>query len=72
MIHLLFKKIIPAGMVAMLALAALPANVFAQEENPPKNGPSVEKLEKAWAHQLEVYGKLSKIFNGIDIVIVGW
>lgn len=61
--NILFKKMTLAVLVAMLALAALPVtSAFAQEENPPKEVTN-EQLEKAWAKQLQVYEKLSKVFD---------
>jgi hypothetical protein len=64
MINIFFKKMTLAVLVAMLALAALPVtSVFAQEENPPVREPSVERLEKAWAHQLKLYERLGRAFD---------
>jgi DNA repair exonuclease SbcCD ATPase subunit len=37
-------------------------SVFAQDENPPKELTN-EQLEKAWARQLQIYEKLSKVFD---------
>lgn len=65
--NVLFKKLTLALLVAMLALAALPVtSAFAQEENPPKEVTN-EQLEKAWAKQLQVYEKLSKVFDDSTI-----
>jgi hypothetical protein len=61
--NILFRKMILAGLVALLVFAALPVtSVFAQEENPPKELTN-EQLEKVWAKQLQVYEKLSKVFD---------
>lgn len=65
--NMLFKKTILAGLVAVLALAALPVtSAFAQDENPPKGEASTEQLEKAWAKQLKIYGMLGKAFEDTD------
>jgi uncharacterized coiled-coil protein SlyX len=67
MINILFKKTILATLITMLAFTALPlSSAFAQGENPPGNEISTEKLEKAWAHQLQVYAKLGKAFEDTD------
>ena len=65
--NILFKKTILAGMVALLAFAALPvSSAFAQDENPPKTAVTNEQLEKAWAKQLKLYANLGKVFEGTD------
>lgn len=61
---ILFKKMMLAGLVALLTITALPAtNVFAQGENPPKAGATTEQLEKAWARQLKMFERLGKAFE---------
>jgi hypothetical protein len=61
--NILFRKMILAGLVALLAFAALPVtSVFAQDENPPKELTN-EQLEKVWAHQLKLYERLGKVFD---------
>jgi hypothetical protein len=65
--NMVFRKMILSMLVAVLALAALPAaNVLAQEENPPVREPSAEQLEKAWARQRKVYERLVKVFEEGD------
>ncbi len=67
MMNILFKKTILAGMVALLAFAALPvSSAFAQDQNPPKAAVTNEQLEKAWAKQLKLYANLGKVFEGTD------
>lgn len=62
--NIFFRKTILSVLAAVLMLAALPvASAFAQEENPPVLEPSVEKLEKAWTHQLKVYERLGRVFE---------
>jgi DNA repair exonuclease SbcCD ATPase subunit len=64
MMNISFRKMTLAVLVTMLALAALPVtSIFAQEENPPVREPSVERLEKAWAHQLKLYERLGRAFD---------
>lgn len=65
--NMLFKKTMLAGLIAVLALAALPVtSAFAQDENPPKGEVTTEQLEKAWAKQLKVYEMLGKAFENTD------
>ena len=71
---LVFKKTVLAGLVALLALGALPVgSVFAAGQYDPSapaapaKGPITnDKLEKAWAHQLKVYEKIGKGFDRAD------
>jgi hypothetical protein len=65
--NMLFRKTILSTLVAALAFVALPMrDVLAQGENPPVREPSVEQLQKAWAHQLKVYEKLGRVFEDGD------
>lgn len=68
----IFKKMILAVMTTTLVFAAVPAtSAFAQGENPPTTNGEVsnEKLEKAWARQLNLYNNLGKGFEDIDAQI---
>lgn len=67
----MFKKMILAVMVAALVFAAFPVtSVFAQGENPAPTGEvRNEKLEKAWARQLNIYERLGNGFDGLDAQI---
>ena len=67
----IFKKMILAVMTAALVFAAFPVtSAFAQGENPaPMGEVSNEKLEKAWARQLNIYERLGNGFDGLDAQI---
>jgi DNA repair exonuclease SbcCD ATPase subunit len=63
----IFKKTIMAVLAAALVFAALPmTSAFAQGVTPPKGEVSNEKLEQAWAHQLQAYEMLGKGFEDTD------
>lgn len=64
----MIKKIILAVSAAALVFAAFPVtSAFAADDNPPATGEvSNEKLEKAWARQLQRYEKLGKAFEDVD------
>ena len=67
----IIKKMILAVMTAALVFAAFPVtSAFAQGENPaPMGEVSNEKLEKAWARQLNIYERLGNGFDGLDAQI---
>ena len=67
----IIKKMILAVMTADLVFAAFPVtSAFAQGENPaPMGEVSNEKLEKAWARQLNIYERLGNGFDGLDAQI---
>jgi DNA repair exonuclease SbcCD ATPase subunit len=63
----IFKKMILAVMTSALVFAAFPVtSAYAQDENPPKAELTNEKLEKAWARELQAYERLGKAFADID------
>jgi hypothetical protein len=65
--NMIFKKITLAVFAAVLALGVLAVtSVFAQGENPPRGGVTVEKLEQIWARELSMYEKLGKAFSDTD------
>ncbi len=67
---ILFKKTMMAALAAALVFAAFPlTSAFAQGENPPKGEVSNEKLEQAWAKQLQAYEKIGKGFDDTDAQI---
>ncbi|MCC6301030.1 MAG: hypothetical protein IT314_17210 [Anaerolineales bacterium] len=62
---ILFKKTLLLALVAALGLASLPlVNAFAAGANDPSELPhgelTDERLEKAWARELQIYEKLGK------------
>ena len=67
----IFKKMILAVMTAALVFAAFPVtSAFAQGENPAPTGEvKNEKLENAWARQLNIYERLGNGFDGLDAQI---
>ncbi len=66
----IFKKTMMAALAAALVFAAFPlTSAFAQGENPPKGEVSNEKLEQAWAKQLQAYEKIGKGFDDTDAQI---
>jgi hypothetical protein len=64
----IFKKMLLALSAAALIFAAFPVtSAFAADEAPPVSGEvSNEKLEKAWARQLQAYEKTGKAFADVD------
>ena len=68
---IMFKKMILAVMTAALVFAAFPVtSAFAQGENPAPTGEvKNEKLENAWARQLNIYERLGNGFDGLDAQI---
>jgi cytochrome c556 len=59
----MFTKLTFAVLIAALVFAAFPVtSVFAQDEKPPKEGLTNEKLEKIWARQLQLHERLGKMF----------
>jgi hypothetical protein len=63
----IFNKMILAVLTAALVFAAFPVTgVYAQGENPPKGELTSERLEKAWARELQAYERLGKVFSDID------
>ncbi|MCE9644864.1 MAG: hypothetical protein K8S20_02610 [Chloroflexi bacterium] len=63
----IFKKTLMAVLSAALVFAAFPiSSAFAQGVTPPKGEVSNEKLEQAWAHQLQAYEMLGKGFEDTD------
>jgi hypothetical protein len=66
----IIKKIILAALSLACVLATFPMNsAFAQDENPPKEEVSVEKLERVWAHQLKTYKRIGRGFENTDTKI---
>lgn len=68
---LFFKKTVLFALVAALTVAAVPlVGVSAMGANDPTSPPagqvSNEKLEQAWAHQLQIYERLVKGFDHLD------
>jgi len=63
----LINKMVLAVLVSALVFAAFPVtSAFAQDENPPKQGLSNEKLEEIWARQSDTYKRLGKLFTDGD------
>lgn len=74
MISMLFRKIVLAVTITVLALAAPLAGVRAAGLNDPADPPvndqvSNERLEEIWARELRAFERLGKGFERIDAVV---
>ena len=60
----IFQKVVLALSAAALVFAAFPVtSAFAADDAPPASN---ERLEKAWARQLQAYEKIGKAFTDVD------
>ena len=65
--NMVLKRTVLIALAAALLVAAFPmTSAFAQDENPPKEGLTDAKVEKAWARQLKLYARLGKGFENND------
>lgn len=64
--NMILRNIAIGLLAVMVAISVLPiTTAFAQEEKPV----NAEKLAQVWAHQLERYEKLGKLFNNSDEIL---